>query len=311
MNNLMAPRDMFGKTIVEIGQHNENVFVLSGDLGGATKVNNFGKAFPERFINTGIAEQNMVSMAAGLERMGYIPIVSTFCCFAPGRTYDQIRQSVAYSNANVKIMSTHPGLAIGMDGAIHQSLDDLALMRALPNFTVLAPSDEIETKKAIEWAINHKGPVYIRVGRKECEKYFNENWEIEIGKSYELKEGKDITLIAHGAMVPFMMKAAHELAKEDIDARVISFPFIKPVDKEAIIKAAKETKGIVTGEDHFLNGGLFSIVSEVVCHNAPCKVRGVGVNDTFGESGAPENLYKKYGLTVENIIKEAKNILGV
>lgn len=309
MTKIKAPRDQYGETLIEIGKKNEELFVLSGDLGGATKVDGFGKAYPDRFLNTGIAEQNMIGMAAGLARMGYTPVATTFCAFAPGRTYDQIRQVVAYSNENVKIISTHPGLAIGMDGAIHQSLDDLALMRNLPNFIVLAPSDEVETRKAIEWAIDYKGPVYVRVGRKECKPYFNENWKFELGKSYEIKEGNDITLIAHGAMVPFMMEAAEKLEKENIKARVITSPFIKPMDKEAIIKAAKETKGIVTAEDHFLTGGIYSSVTEIVSCQNPCKVIGIGVNDSFGESGSPEDLYEKFGLTVEAILKAAKEIV--
>jgi transketolase len=307
MPNLKAPRDQFGESLVEIGRRNSEVFVLSGDLGGATKVNPFGEKYPERFINAGIAEQNMIGMAAGLARMGYVPVASTFCCFAPGRTYDQIRQVVAYSDENVKIISTHPGLAIGMDGAIHQSLDDLALMRALPNFTVLAPSDTIETKKAIEWAIEHRGPVYIRVGRKECTPYFKEEWSFEAGKAYTLRTGDDITLIAHGALVPMMMEAAEELQKKGVEARVISMPSIKPADEECIIKAARETKKIVTAEDHFLNGGLYSVVTEITSASEPCIVRGIGVDDHFGESGTPEDLYKKYGLTVEAIVEAAIN----
>lgn len=309
MNSIKSPRDKFGETLVELGAENTNIFVLSGDLAEATKVNLFGVKYPERFLNTGIAEQNMIGMAAGLARMGYTPIASTFCCFAPGRTYDQIRQVIAYSNENVKIISTHPGLAIGMDGAIHQSLDDLALMRALPNFTVLAPSDEIETQKSIEWAIEHKGPVYIRIGRKECNPYFKEEWKFESGKAYMLKEGSDVTLIAHGAMVPIIMDAANQLADMGISARVLTMPSIKPVDSESIIKAATETKGIVTAEDHFLNGGLYSVVAEITAKYSPCVVKGIGVDDTFGESGSPEELYEKYGLTVENIISEVENII--
>ncbi|WDV48100.1 transketolase family protein [Clostridiaceae bacterium M8S5] len=308
MNKLLAPRDAFGKELVDIGEINSDLFVLSGDLGGATKINGFENKFPSRFLNTGIAEQNMISMAAGLERMGYVPVVSTFCCFAPGRVYDQIRQSISYSNSNVKIMSTHPGLAVGMDGAIHQSLDDLALMRALPNFVVLAPSDEIETRKAVKWAIDYKGPVYIRIGRKECANCFDANCEFELGKSYTLKEGNDITLIAHGSMVPIIIDAAKELVNHNIDARIISFPFIKPADRKAIIKASKETKGIITAEDHFLNGGLFSVISEITASECPCIVKGVGINDTFGESGNPDELYEKYGLTVQNIVEKALEI---
>lgn len=305
MTDIKAPRDAFGQVLVELGHREDRLFVLSGDLAEATKVNGFGKVFPERFLNTGIAEQNMIGMAAGLARMGHIPVVSTFCCFAPGRTYDQIRQTVAYSNENVKIISTHPGLAIGMDGAIHQSLDDIALMRALPNMVVLAPSDEIETEKAVAWAIQHQGPVYIRVGRKECQPYFKIEWAFEAGKGYTLRQGSDITLIGHGAMVALLMEAAEQLQAKGIEAWVIDMPSLKPVDTEIIIQAARQTKGILTAEDHFLNGGLFSVVSEVTAQNHPCPVKGIGVDDQFGESGDPEDLYEKHGLTVAHIIEKA------
>ncbi|EOD00009.1 transketolase family protein [Caldisalinibacter kiritimatiensis] len=311
MTKIMAPRDMHGKVLEELGEENDKIFVLSGDLAAATKVVYFGRKFPDRFLNVGIAEQNMIGIAAGLARVGFIPIVSTFACFAPGRTYDQIRQVIAYSNANVKIMSTHPGLAIGMDGAIHQSLDDIDLMRELPNLVVLAPSDEISTKKAIIKAIEHNGPVYVRIGRKECPTHFSEDKEFEIGKGYTLKGGNDITFMAHGSMVDIMYKAAVEMEKMGVSVRVIEMPSIKPIDKELILKAATETKGIVTGEDHFLYGGLYSAVCEVVSSKIPCIVKGVAVNDTFGESGKPDELYKKYGLTKENVIEKAKEILNI
>lgn len=310
MGNIVAPRDAFGKVLLELGKKNDKIFVLSGDLAAATKTSYFRSRFPNRFINVGISEQNMVGMAAGLARAGFIPIVSTFACFAPGRTYDQIRQLIAYSNTNVKIMSTHPGLAIGMDGAIHQSLDDIALMRELPNMVVLTPSDEISTRKAVIKAIEHNGPVYVRIGRKECTVHFPENEEFEIGKGYTLKQGNDITLMAHGSMVDIMYQAAIDLDKKGISARVIEMSSIKPVDQELILKAAVETKAIITGEDHFLYGGLYSVVSEVVSSKNPCIVKGVAVNDTFGESGKPDELYKKYGLTKEKVIEKVKEIIN-
>ncbi len=310
MSKVMAPRDMYGKVLLEIGETNKDIFVLNGDVSKATKTEDFGLKFPDRFLNVGISEQNMIGIAAGMARVGLVPIASTFACFAPGRCYDQIRQSVAYSNLNVKIISTHPGLAVGADGAIHQSLDDIAIMRSLPNFTVLTPSDEIETKKAVIKAIEHKGPVYVRVGRKECPIYFNESWEFEIGKSYTLREGNDITLIAHGAMVPVIYQASLELEKEGINARVISMPSIKPIDREAILRASRETGKIITAEDHFLYGGLYSAVCEVTSGSHPCNVRGIAVMDSFGESGAPDALYEKYGLTSKNVIKEAVGLMG-
>lgn len=310
MSKLISPRDAFGKALVDIGKNNEKLFVLNADVSKATKTEGFGKAFSERYLNVGISEQNMTGIAAGLARLGFIPVMSTFACFAPGRCYDQIRQSVAYSNLNVKIASTHPGLSIGMDGAIHQSLDDISLMRELPNLVVLTPSDEIDTRKAIVKAVEHYGPVYIRIGRMECPNLFKEQWDFEIGKGYTIKDGKDVTLIAHGSMVSVIYDAAVKLQKEGVDARVINMCSIKPIDKEIIINAAKETSGIITMEDHFLYGGLFSSVCEVTAGQNPCIVKGIGVNDRFGESGKPRDLYEKYGLTVEHCIAEVMKIIN-
>lgn len=309
MSKIMAPRDMYGKVLLELGEKNKNIFVLNADVSKATKTEDFGLKFSDKFLNVGISEQNMIGIAAGMARAGFIPIASTFACFAPGRCYDQIRQSVAYSNLNVKIISTHPGLAVGADGAIHQSLDDIALMRTLPNFIVLTPSDEIETKWAIIKAIEYDGPAYVRVGRKECPIYFDESLEFEIGKAYTLREGKDVTFIAHGAMVPVIYEASLKLEKRGIKARVISMASIKPIDKDAIIKASHETRKIITVEDHFIYGGLYSAVCEVTSSFSPCIVKGIAVIDTFGESGSPEDLYKKYGLTRENVIKETEKLL--
>lgn len=310
MANIKAPRDAFGETLVELGFINDKIFVLDGDLSSGTKTCYFAEQFPDRYLNVGIAEQNMIGIAAGLARVGFIPIVSTFACFAPGRVYDQIRQSVAYSNLNVKIMSTHPGLAVGLDGAIHQSLDDIGLMRGLPNMVILAPSDEISTKKSVKKAISHNGPIYVRIGRKECPIHFPKNMEFEIGKGYILKHGDDITIISHGSMVDISYKAAQILEINGINARVIDMPTIKPLDTELILKAAKETKGIIVAEDHFKYGGLYSAVSELVVEKHPCKVKAVTVEDTFGESGNPNELYKKYGLTKKNIVSKALKILN-
>ncbi|GAA0182750.1 transketolase family protein [Clostridium sediminicola] len=311
MDKIMAPRDMYGETLLELGEKNSKIFVLNADVAAATKVGLFGDKFKDRYLNVGICEQNMVGVAAGLARSGYIPIMSTFACFAPGRCYDQIRQSVSYSNLNVKVISTHPGLAIGMDGAIHQSLDDIALMRELPNFIVLTPSDEIETRKAIIAAIEHKGPVYVRVGRKECKKLFDEKKVYFIGKSYKIVEGKDISILAHGSMVQFAYDASIILKELGISTRVINISSIKPIDVDAIISCAEETAGIITAEDHFKYGGLYSAVCEVVSEKHPCIVKSIAVNDTFGESGMPDKLYEKYGLTVENIVKTAKEIMRI
>jgi transketolase len=309
MANIKAPRDAFGETLAKLGDINDKIFVLDGDLAGGTKTCYFAEKFPNRYLNVGIAEQNMIGVAAGLARVGFIPIASTFACFAPGRVYDQIRQSVAYSNLNVKIMSTHPGLAVGLDGAIHQSLDDIGLMRGLPNMVVLAPSDEISTSKAVEKAISYQGPVYVRIGRKECPIHFSEDMEFEIGKGYMLKDGQDIAIIAHGSMVDISYRAAQKLEAKGIRARVIDMPTIKPLDVEIVLKAARETKGIVVAEDHFKYGGLYSAISEIIVEKQPCKVKAVAVEDTFGESGKPDELYEKYGLTEENIISKALDIL--
>lgn len=308
MNNIVAPRDIFGKTLVELGETNERLFVLNADVSAATKTDKFGEKFSDRFINVGISEQNMAGVAAGLARAGFIPVMSTFACFAPGRCYDQIRQSIAYSNLNVKIASTHPGLSVGMDGAIHQSLDDIGMMRMLPNFTVLAPSDQIQTRKAVMKAVEHEGPVYLRIGRMECPILFREEWKFEIGKAYTLKEGPDATLIAHGSMVGVIYEAALALEKKGIKVRVLDMPTIKPLDRESVGKAARETGVIITVEDHFIYGGLFSAVCETV--TGPAQVRGIAVKDVFGESGAPLDLYQKYGLTTDDVIKEVIDALG-
>lgn len=303
MAKLIAPRDAFGKILLELGKNNEDIFVINADVSKATKTEEFGRKFPEKYINVGISEQNMVGVAAGLSRTGIIPVMSTFACFAPGRCYDQIRQCISYSNLNVKIISTHPGLSVGMDGAIHQSLDDIALMRELPNLVVLTPCDESETKNAIIKAVEYNGPVYIRVGRKECPDLWKEEMEYEIGKAYTLKDGNDITIIAHGAMLPVAYQAGMELMNGGISARVINISTIKPMDKEAILKAAEETGKIITIEDHFLYGGLYSAVCEITASEFPCIVKGIAVMDKFGESGDPDELYKKHGLTKENLIK--------
>jgi len=305
MSAIISPRDMFGKTLLELGEKNQDIFVVNADLSKATKTEEFGARFPDRMLNVGICEQNMVGVAAGLARAGLIPVVSTFACFAPGRCYDQIRQSVAYSNLNVKIISTHPGLSVGMDGAIHQSLDDIALMRELPNFIVLTPSDQVETRQAIITAIEHKGPVYVRVGRKECPIHFNEDWEFTVGKAYTLKEGNDLTLMAHGCMVGVIMEAARELEVKGIYARVVDVPSIKPIDRETVLRAAAETGRIITVEDHFMYGGLYSAVCETVCGSMPCLVKCLAIMDEFGESGKPEELYKKYHLTKDDVVQLA------
>lgn len=310
MSRIVSPRDIFGCELINIGKENPHIFVLNADVSKATKTEAFGREFPERYLNVGIAEQNMIGIAAGLARVGFIPIVSAFAAFVPGRCYDQIRQMISYSNANVKICSTHPGLAVGSDGAIHQALDDISLMRELPNFLVLAPSDAYETDWALREAVHHTGPVYVRIGRKECPDIISRQDKSIIGNSVLVREGNDVSILAHGSMVPIAVEASIELSTKGIAVRVVSMPSIKPICKEAIIKAASETAGIVIAEDHFAFGGLLSAVCEVTAQNLPCRVEGVTVNDTYGESAAPDQLYAKYGLTKENIINKCLLLLN-
>lgn len=305
----IATRDAYGKALVEVGAKNPNVIVLDADLSKSTKTVDFAKVYPERFLDMGIAEANMIGTAAGLATTGKIPFASTFALFGTLRVGDQIRNSVCYPNLNVKIAVTHSGLTLGEDGASHQAVEDIALMRAIPNMTVIVPADAEETRQVIHAAVDYDGPMYIRLGRPAVPVVFDENYKFEIGKGAVVKEGSDVTIIAMGVMLSPAMEAADELAKEGISARVINMSSIKPIDEEIIIKAAKETKGIVTAEEHNILGGLGSAVAEVVSEHAPTVVKRVGVEDTFGESGKPDELLVKYGLTKEHIIEKAKQIL--
>lgn len=308
MTNI-ATRDAYGKALVELGKNNNNIVVLDADLSKSTKTAEFASTYPERFFDMGIAEANMVGTAAGLATTGKIPFVSTFALFGTLRVADQIRNSLCYPNLNVKIAVTHSGLTLGEDGASHQAIEDISLMRAIPNMTVIVPADGEETKQVIEAAANYDGPVYIRLGRPKVPMVFDDNYNFEIGKGAIVKEGSDVTIIAMGVMLSPAIEAANELAKEGIAARVINMASIKPIDKELIIKAAKETKGIVTAEEHNILGGLGSAVAEVVSESVPTLVKRVGVEDTFGESGKPDELLEKYGLTKENIISKVKEIV--
>lgn len=310
MANMIATRDAYGEALRELGNKNKDIVVLDADLSGSTKTALFKEAFPERFFNVGIAEQNLIATAAGLATTGKIPFASTFAVFAAGRAFEIIRNSVCYPKLNVKIAATHAGLTVGEDGATHQAIEDLSLMRSLPNMVVLSPADGIEAKQCIYKAAEYNGPVYIRLGRSKVPVVFDEDYKFEIGKGVELVEGKDITLIATGIMVEKALRAAEGLEKEGISARVINISTIKPIDKEIIIKAAKETKGIVTIEEHSIIGGLGSAVAEVLVENHPTYMERVGVEDTFGESGDGGVLLEKYGLSVSNIMDKAKRILS-
>lgn len=306
----IATRDAYGKALVEVGAKYPNVIVLDADLSKSTKTADFAKAYPERFLDMGIAEANMIGTAAGLATTGKIPFVSTFALFGTMRVGDQIRNSVCYPNLNVKIAVTHSGLTLGEDGASHQAIEDIAMMRAIPNMTVIVPADAEETKQVIRAAVEHNGPMYIRLGRPAVPLVFDEDYKFEIGKGTVVKEGSDVTIIAMGVMLHPAIEAAKDLEQEGIQARVINMATIKPIDQEIIIQAAKETKGIVTAEEHNIYGGLGSAVAEVVAEHAPTLVKRVGVNDTFGESGKPDELLVKYGLTKEHIIEKVKEVIG-
>ncbi len=310
MTKMIATRDAYGEALKELGAINKDIVVLDADLSSSTKTAVFKKAFPERFFNVGIAEQNLIGTAAGLATAGKIPFASTFAVFATGRAYEIIRNSVAYPKLNVKIAATHAGLTVGEDGATHQALEDISLMRSLPNMVVLCPADAVETKKCVFKAVEHKGPVYIRLGRSQVPVLFDENYEFEIGKGVQLRDGNDVTIIATGVMVAKALEASDVLVKENISARVINMSTIKPIDKEIIIKAAKETKGIITVEEHNIIGGLGSAVAEVLVENYPARMIRIGTMDTFGESGDANQLLDKYGLSVENIVNKAKEVLN-
>jgi transketolase len=302
-------RDTYGKTLAEIGKENRNIVVLDADLCPSTMTHYFGKEFPERFFGVGIAEQNMISIAAGLAASGKIPFASTFAVFAPGRCFDQIRVSVALSELNVKIVSTHAGLTVGEDGGSHQALEDLALMGSLPGFTIIVPADGIETAQVIKAVARHDGPCYVRLCRPKLPTVNDSNYRFKIGKAVSLKEGTDVTIIAMGVMVTAALDAATELSQEGINCRVLNMPTFKPIDEAAIIKAARETGAIVTAEEHQESGGLGSVVARVVAKNLPVPMELVAVKDVFGQSGKPAELLARYGLTSKDIVKAARKVL--
>ena len=310
MTKMMATRDAYGEALKELGKVNEDIVVLDADLSGSTKTAVFKNEYPERFFNVGIAEQSLIGTAAGLATAGKIPFASTFAMFATGRAFEIIRNSICYPKLNVKIAATHAGLTVGEDGATHQSVEDLSLMRSVPNMTVLCPADAVEAKKSVIKASQYEGPVYIRLGRSKVPVIFNEDYDFEIGKGVEIKAGKDITIIATGVMVSKALEASEALEKEGISARVINMSTIKPIDEDIIIKAAKETKKIVTVEEHNIIGGLGSAVAEVVVENNPVPMKRVGVEDTFGESGVADDVLEKYGLTVENIVNNVRELVS-
>ena len=310
MSKKIATREAYGKALAALANTNENVVVLDADLSKSTKTADFKVVAPERFFNMGIAEGNMMGVAAGLSTCGKVPFVSTFAMFAAGRAFEQIRNSICYPKLNVKVCATHAGLTVGEDGASHQAIEDISLMRSVPNMVVINPADDIETEAAIKAVAEMEGPCYVRLGRMAVSRVNDEtNYNFVIGKGITLTEGNDVAIIATGIMVEAALEAKEELAKEGINARVINIHTIKPIDEELIIKAAKETGVIVTAEEHSIIGGLGSAVAEVVSENCPVPVLRVGVKDTFGESGKPNELLEKYGLTSKDIVNKVKKAL--
>jgi len=305
----IATRDAYGKALIKLGKINPNIVVLDADLSKSTKTADFAKEFPERFFNMGIAEANMIGTAAGLATCGKIPFASTFAVFATGRVFDQIRMSICYSRTNVKICATHGGISVGEDGPSHQSIEDIALMRVLPNMTVIVPADGIETEKAVFAAASYNGPVYLRMGRSKIPVIFDEKYQFEIGKGNILNEGSDVSIIACGSMVQESLEAGKELLKKGIKARVVNMPTIKPIDEDLIIRCAEDTGAIVTCEEHNIIGGLGSAVAEVTGEKCPVPIKRIGINDKFAESGSPKELFEKYKLSAKYIFEAVQEIM--
>lgn len=306
LDKKIATRQSYGEALLELGRENKDIVVLDADLSGATKTKLFAKEFSERFFDMGISEQDMMSTAAGMSTMGKIPYASTFAVFAAGRAYDQIRNSICYPKLNVKICATHAGITVGEDGATHQMLEDISMMRTLPNMTVISTSDDTQTKWAVKEISKIQGPVYLRLSRLATPVIYDENEKFEIGKGKQFGNGTDATVIATGVTVIEALKAKEELAKEGIDIRVVDMHTIKPIDKEIIIKSAKETNKIITIEDHNIIGGLGTAVCEVLSEDYPKKVVRMGIKDEFGTSGKAEELMKYFKITSKDIVEEIK-----
>jgi transketolase len=305
----IATRTAYGQTLVKLGEENKNIVVLDADLSKSTKTADFAKKFPERFINAGIAEANLIGMAAGLAAAGKVPFASTFAIFAAGRAFEQIRNSVAYPKMNVKIAATHSGITVGEDGGSHQSVEDVALMRSLPNMTVIVPADAIDTAGAIQAAAAYNGPVYIRLGRLDVPVILPEDYQFELGKAVVLREGWDAAVFANGMMLGMALEAAGELAKQGIEIAVVNVATVKPLDIETIVEVSKQAGAVVTAEEHSILGGLGGAVAEVLVENCPVPMERVGLKDTFGESGAPTALLEKYGLTSDAIVKAVQKVI--
>ena len=306
-----ATRESYGMALAELGEKYD-IVVMDADLSKSTKTDTFKKKFPERFINTGIAEGNMLSTAAGLATTGKIVFASSFAMFAAGRAFEQIRNSIGYPHLNVKIGATHAGISVGEDGATHQCLEDMGIMRTIPGMVIINPADHVEAMAAVEAAVKYEGPVYLRFGRLPVPQIYDENtYKFEIGKGVQLEEGKDATIIATGLMVPYALEARELLKNEGIDAAVVNIHTIKPIDREIIKKAAEKTGAIVTAEEHNVNCGLGSAVAEVLCEECPVPMLRVGTQDVFGKSGKPYELLKEYGLSAENIAENVKKAIAM
>ena len=305
---MITMRDAFGKALVELAKIRDDFVVLDADVAGGTGVNIFRDSFPDRFIQCGIAEQNMMSMAAGLSTTGVIPIVTCYAVFASMRAIEQARNSIAYPNFNVKIAASHLGLDVGPDGPTHQSIEDIAIYRAIPNFKIVSPADPFELKKALPAVLDHEGPVYFRTGRSPIPDIFDENINFELGKGTIVKEGSDVTIIAVGVMVHRALKAANILQEKGISCKVVNMSTLKPIDQEIIVRCVKETGCLVTAEDHNIYGGLGSAVAEVVVQKCPCPIEFVGIKDAFAESGDPDELAEKYLIDTKSILKAVNRI---
>jgi transketolase len=306
----IATRDSYGNALAELGKEHENLVVLDADLAAATKTGVFKKAYPERFIDCGIAEANMTGVAAGLSTCGKVPFISSFAMFVAGRAFEQVRNSIGYPHLNVKIGATHAGITVGEDGATHQCNEDIALMRTIPGMVIINPADDVEARAAVKAAYEYEGPVYLRFGRLALPIIHNESsYKFEIGKGEILRDGKDVTIVATGAMVSNSLEAAEKLAADGIEAKVINIHTIKPLDEELVVATAKETGKVVTVEEHSVIGGLGSAVCDTLAQKAPTQVMKIGMNDTFGESGPAVELLKKYKLDAESIYEKIKNFV--
>lgn len=304
-----STREAYGEALVALGKENEKLVVLDADLAGATKTSTFKKAFPDRFFDFGIAEADMICAAAGFAFSGFVPFASTFAIFGAGRAFEQIRNSVAYPGANVKLAFTHAGLSVGEDGGSHQALEDVALMRELPGMTVFSPCDAAETVKAVKASLEIEGPVYLRLTRPGTDDVTDESTPFIPGKAVTLREGKDAAIFATGLMIPRALKAAELLSADGVDAAVVNFHTIKPLDEECVLTYNSSVRAIVTAEDHFITGGLGSAVAEVIAGKGGARFDRVGVADRFGQSGSPEELYREYGLTSEHLAQRVKELL--